>query len=102
MARNAAVFRQEGFDGEKVVEEANVLSWKIMKYRSKVWLIFIGKSWGGLGAELAERDGSNRVAIVKLVSYPPAMPLLCYFSSSGSTLYRNLAGVFGCSIVWFA
>jgi hypothetical protein len=34
-ARNAVVFNQEGFSGEKVVEEAKVLSWRILKSRSK-------------------------------------------------------------------
>ncbi|MCI14561.1 putative ribonuclease H protein [Trifolium medium] len=32
---NGVVFRQEGFDGEKVVEEAKVLSWRILKNHSK-------------------------------------------------------------------
>ncbi|MCH83014.1 LINE-1 reverse transcriptase like [Trifolium medium] len=34
-ARNAVVFSHEGFNGEKVVEEAKVWSWRILKNRSK-------------------------------------------------------------------
>ncbi|MCH91293.1 hypothetical protein A2U01_0012219 [Trifolium medium] len=34
-ARNAVVFRQEGFAGEKVVEETKVMSWRILKNRHK-------------------------------------------------------------------
>ncbi|MCI14125.1 hypothetical protein A2U01_0035252, partial [Trifolium medium] len=45
-------------------------------------------------------DGSNPVAIVKLVSYPPCP--YCATSALVVQLYCNSAGVFGCSIVWFA
>jgi hypothetical protein len=34
-ARNDVIFRQEGFAREKVVEEAKVMSWRILKNRSK-------------------------------------------------------------------